>query len=202
LRIADQVLGDVLPWDRDGFAPQLLGQPQRLGHSVAVGVREAVMAWGFDVKGQPLGVAAVGHASGSADQAWRVRTGADAHQNTLPGWPRTRDGVRLHIGLHLLVHPFRRPTEGKLPQCRQVAQTEKTLNRSLCLFGDIDLALTQALQQLIRRQVNQLDLGGAIEDPVGNGLPHARASDLRDGIIQTFQMLDIDRGIHVNASGE
>ena len=57
--------------------------------------------------------------------------------------------MRLHVGLHLLVHPFGCPTQGKLPQCRQVAQPEKALNRSLRLLGDIDLALTQALQQLI-----------------------------------------------------
>ena len=71
LGIADQVLGDVLPGDGDGFAPQLLGQAQRLGHSVTISIREAVMAWGFDIEGQPLGVAAIGHASGGSDEARR-----------------------------------------------------------------------------------------------------------------------------------
>jgi hypothetical protein len=106
----------------------------------------------------------------------------------------------LHVGLHPLIDAFCCPPQGQLAQRRQVAQAEKALDRPLRLVGDIDLALTQPLQQLLRRQIHQFDFGGVIQEAVRNGLADANASNLRDGVVQALQMLDVDCGIDVDAS--
>ena len=52
---------------------------------------------------------------------------------------------------------------------------KKLLERRGRLLADVDLALAQALEQLVGRQVDQLDLVGALEDRVGHA-SRARAT--------------------------
>ena len=51
----------------------------------------------------------------------------------------------------------------------------------------------------IGRQVDELDLVGGVDDPVGHGLADADAGDLEDGVVQAFQVLDVDGGDDVDA---
>ena len=48
------------------------------------------------------------------------------------------------------------------------------------LLGDVDLALGEPLEQLLGREVDELDLVGALEHRVGHGLAHLDAGDLLD----------------------
>ena len=73
------------------------------------------------------------------------------------------------------------------------------LERPLGLLGDVDLALLQTLDQIVGRQVDQLDGVGAIEDGVGHGLAHAHVRDLRDHVVQALDVLDVDRRVDVDA---
>ena len=47
------------------------------------------------------------------------------------------------------------------------------LERALGLFGNVDLAFLQALDQVVRREVDQFDVVGAIENRIRHGLAHA-----------------------------
>ena len=47
--------------------------------------------------------------------------------------------------------------------------------------------------------IDQLDSVGAIEDRVGHRLAHAHARDLRDDVVQALDVLDVDRGVDVDA---
>ena len=69
--------------------------------------------------------------------------------------------------------------------------------RSACC-GQIDLAFLQPLQQLVRGQIDQLDFIGALQHRVGHGLPYRDAGDLRDHIVEAFDVLDVDRGIDID----
>ena len=73
------------------------------------------------------------------------------------------------------------------------------LERALGLLGDVDLAFLQALDQVVGRQVDELDGIGAIEDGVGHGLAHAHARDLRHDVVQALDVLDVDGGVDVDA---
>ena len=70
------------------------------------------------------------------------------------------------------------------------------------LLGHIDLALAQACQQFHGRQIDQLNLMDFIENAVRDRLAHDDAGNLGDDIIETFQMLDVNRSVDINASGK
>ena len=135
-----------------------------------------------------------------AHKAGRARVLADADQDPLSCGPRSGNGACVHLLKQLLVHPLCRASQRELAQRRQVGWREEVPQRALRLLGDIDLALLEALNQVFRREVDELDGIGAIEDGIGHGLAHAHARDLRDDVVQAFDVLDVDSGVDVDAS--
>ena len=93
------------------------------------------------------------------------------------------DGAGLHVGAHLVVHPGCGAAQGKLPQGDEVAGLEEFFHGPGRLLGDVDLAFAQPLQQLVRRDVHQLDLGGQVEEDVRHGLPHRHPGDLGHHVV-------------------
>ena len=76
------------------------------------------------------------------------------------------------------------------------------LQRAFGLLGDIDLALLQPLDQVVGREVDQLDGVGEVEHLVRHGLAHPHMRDLRDHVVEAFDVLDVDRRIDVDAVGQ
>jgi hypothetical protein len=70
------------------------------------------------------------------------------------------------------------------------------------LLGYIDLALLQALDQFSWRQIDQHDVAQAIEHRVGHGFTDAHAGDPVHHVVEAFQVLDVDRGVDVDACVE
>ncbi len=166
VREADHVVGD-LPQsarNRDRLAAQAFGEPQRVGDAIALLLAQLQAAPRFDVERGPGRVQAIGQALGVAHEAGRARILADADQDALAGRPRTRNGVRLHLGEQLLVDPLGGAAQRQLAQRRQVAGRKKMLERALGLRRDVDLAFLQSLDQIVGREVDQLDRVGAIEN--------------------------------------
>ena len=75
-------------------------------------------------------------------------------------------------------------------------------DRARRLLGHVDLALLQTLQQLRRRQVHHLDLAGLVQHAVGHRLADRDAGDLRHHVVQTLEVLDVHRGVDVDAGGQ
>jgi hypothetical protein len=73
------------------------------------------------------------------------------------------------------------------------------LQRALGLLGDIDLAFLKALNEVVRREIDELDAVGAVEHRIRHGFPHPHMGDLRHHIVEAFDVLDVDRGGHVDA---
>ena len=69
-------------------------------------------------------------------------------------------------------------------------------------FRHVDLAGVQAREQIVGRQVDELDLVGLVEDAVRHRLALLDAGDLRDQIVQALEMLDVERGPDVDAGVE
>ena len=88
----------------------------------------------------------------------------DADQHALARRPRARDGVRPHVVDHLLVDALRRAAQRQLAQRGQIARLEIVAERALGLLRDVDLALLQPLDQVVGREIDDLDLVGAVED--------------------------------------
>ena len=73
------------------------------------------------------------------------------------------------------------------------------LQRALGLLGNVDLALLEALDQVVGGEVDELDGIGAVEHRVRHGLAHANMRDLRDDVVEALDMLDVDGGVDVDA---
>jgi hypothetical protein len=58
------------------------------------------------------------------------------------------------------------------------------------------------LDELLGRQVDQLDLVGELEDAVRDRLADTDPGDAGDGVVQRLEMLDIEGGVDVDAGGE
>ena len=216
-RFADNDLGDVVGMreihhvvgdtpaparNSDRLAPECLRQPQRIGDAVALFLGELQAARRLDAQCRPGRVQAVRETLGVAHQAGRSRVLADAYQNALARRPRTLDGMLLHVVKQLLVYPVGCAPQRQFAQCRQVGWREEMLKRALGLLGDVDFALFQTLDQVVRRQIDQLDRIGAVEHRVGNGFAHPYAGDLRNDVVEALDVLDVDRGIDVDAAVE
>ncbi len=125
----------------------------------------------------------VGHPPGVAHQASSARIFADTNQKALARGPGAGDGVGLHVGEQLFVHPLGGTPQRQFAQRGQVARREIMLQRAFGLFGDVDLALLQALNEIVRREVDQLDGIGAVEHRIRHGLAHTHMRDLRDHVV-------------------
>ena len=66
----------------------------------------------------------------------------------------------------------------------------------------VDLAGVQSRQQVAWGQIDELDVLGLVENPVGYGFALAYARDARHDVVQAFQVLNIERGPDVDAGGQ
>ena len=201
---AEHVVGDMARARRDGdaFAAEPLGEPQRVGDPVALLLAQLLAARSVDCERGEGRVQPVRQPFGVPHEAGRARVLADADQDALAGRPRSRDRVRLHLREQLLVDPVGGAAQRQLAQRRQLGGREEMLERAFGLLGNVDLALLEALDQIGRGEIDQLDRIGAIEDGVRHGLAHAHMGDLRDHVVQAFDVLDIDRGVDVDAAAQ
>ena len=76
------------------------------------------------------------------------------------------------------------------------------LERALGLPGNVDLAFPQPLNQVIGREIDQLDAVGAVEHRIRHGLAHPHMGDLRDHVVEALDVLDVDCRVDVDAAGQ
>ena len=179
--------------------PSDFRQPHRVGEPVALLVAQLQAAPRLDADRGPRRMQPVGQPLGVAHEPGRARILADADQNALARRPGPGNGVGLHMGEQLLVDPLGGAPQRQFAQRGQVARREIMLQRALGLFGNIDLALLQALDQVVGREIDQLDRVGAVEHRIRHGLAHPHMRDLRDHVVEALDVLDVDRGIDVDA---
>ena len=86
----------------------------------------------------------------------------------------------LHFREQLFINPIGSAPQSKLAQSRQVARREIVFQCTFGLLGDVNFAFLQPLDQIVRRQVDELYGVSAIKNGIGDGLTDADAGDLRD----------------------
>jgi hypothetical protein len=147
-------------------------------------------------------VEAIGEALGVADEAGGGGVFGDADKDALAGSPGAGDGVRAHVGEELGVDAGGGAAEGEFAEGCQVAGGEVVVERAARGLADVDLALAQALHQVVGGDVDHLDVVGAVDDGDGDGLLDADAGDLGDDVVEALDVLDVERGVDVDAGGE
>ena len=180
---------------------QTLGQTEHFGEPVgALGV--AGLADGLDRDGDPVCVEAGRELARAPDDPLRHFVRADASEQALRRRPRTLDRLLAQIVDHLVVDAIGGAAQRQFAQRRQIAGGEEILRRPPGRLRHIDLAFVQALDELVGREIDQNDVGGLLQDPVGNGLAHGDAGDARDDVGETLEMLDVERRPDVDARVE
>ena len=127
---------------------------------------------------------------------------AHTDQDAFAGGPDILDPLVLAVVLHLLVDAVGSAPERKLPESDQVAFAEKVLNGRGGLFGHIHFAFPQTLKQVVGRQVDELDLIGAVEEKVGDCFSHVDAGYLGDDVVQALKMLHVHGSVDGNPRPE
>ncbi len=204
LGVADDVVGDtpVAAGDGGGLAAQRLGKPQRIGDAVALDLREPHAARGLDRERDERGVQAVGQTLGVAHEPGAAGVFVDADEDALTGSPWPGDRARLHLAQELLVDPLGGAAQCKLAQRGEVFRREEVLQGALRLVRHVDLAFAQALDEVVRGDIDELDGVGTVEHRIRHGLAHPDPGDLGDDVVQALDVLDVDRRVDVDAVGE
>ena len=204
LREGDHVVRDASSAARQGdrLAAERLREPQRVRDAVALLLRPLQAAPRLHVECRERRMQPVRQSLGIAYQAGSARVFAHTDQDALSRRPRTGDRMGLHVGEQLLVHALGRTAQRQLAQRCQVAGREVVLQRALCLLGDVDLAFLEPLDEIVRRQVDELDGVGAVEDRVRHGFAHSHMGDLRDDVVEALDVLDVDCRVDIDAAVE
>ena len=84
----------------------------------------------------------------------------------------------------------------------RLSSRKKFCERDLGAVLRVDLAGAQALLQRLGREVDEHDLVGLVEDPVGEGLADADAGQLEDRVVEALEVLDVDGRDDVDAGVE
>ena len=142
------------------------------------------------------------HAPRRAHQARRVRARRDAHEHALARVPRLLDAVRGLVAAHLRLDALGGAAQRELAQRDEVALAEEVLDGARRLLRDVDLALVQALEQLVDGQVDDAHLVRLVEDRVGHRLADDDAGDLRDHVVEALEVLHVERREDVDARVE
>ena len=146
------------------FAEPTHGDPP-----VAVGVGEAQKSQRLNINDGPLGIERIRHPFACAHQLLRLRVrphgdenpvAGDAGASSLRRRQRTRGGF----------HAIRDPAQRDLPQRHEILLAEEALDRRRHLVGNVDLAGMEPRDEVIGRQVDQLDVIGLVEHLVGQRL--------------------------------
>ncbi len=109
--------------------------------------------------------------------------------------PGPTEPGRLHVG----VHPLCRAAQRQFSQGDKVLLAEEVFQSLGCLRRHVDFALLKTFQQVLRRQVDQRQLVGPIENIVGHRLAHDDAADLGNDVVERLDVLHVAGRIDVDA---
>ena len=201
LRVAQDFVGQVVADEPRRLGPEALRQgaaPRR--RSVARAARFAARL--VDGRGDPARVEAGREPARRPDDVQRQRVRPDADEQALGGLPRALDRALAQLLDHLVVDPRRGAAQRDLAQRREVAQGEELLLREPRRLGHIDLAVLEALDQLLGGEIDQHDVVGVAQHDVGHGFAHGDAGDARDDVGEAVEVLDVERRPDVDARVE
>ena len=168
MRKGEHVVGDaaIAARNRNRLTSKGLRQPKRIGDAITLFLGQLESAFGLDMECRPGRMQAVREALGVTDKPRRAWVLAHADQKPLARCPRPGDGTRLHLVKQLLVHALGGATQGQLAKSREVGRGEEMLKGPDGLLGNVDLAFPEALDQVVRGNVDEFNRVRAVKDRV------------------------------------
>ena len=181
-------------------AAQLLDQ-QPLLRELFVGIAAQPII-GEHVHADQIAPDSAGHTGCPTDQDVAPAPAGDADDDSFAGLPGLADPVYREVGGEGFLDSVGNPQQSQFAQCTKVAGPEVVVQRGVDAFCGIDVSVGHAPPQCFRGHVDQLDLVGATNHGVGNGLALRRSGDLADHIVERFEVLHVDRRDDVDAGVE
>jgi hypothetical protein len=130
---------------------------------------------------------------------FRLAVQCDGNQEPIARQPWTRRGCLASKLQRRGIHPIRRAAQREFAQRQEIGLAEEPFGRSAHPVGRIHLACLQAVQQVVGRQVDQLDFIGFVEYPIRQRLLLADTRDAGDDVVQTLEMLNVERTPNADA---
>ena len=196
-RDSKESIRGIIAQTGDGFRAQFAGERQIPDQSFFLFLGQRLGS--FDIGGHPPGIHGGGDPPRPANERFRIRAGADRHQQPFPGFPGSLYPVRGHGLAHVLSHLFGCDAQRDLSKRGQIFLAEKMVGRRGGAFAQIDFAVGQPLAQILGGDVHQLQIVGPIQHGIRYGFPDGCPDNLSDHIHAAFDMLNIECGINVDA---
>ena len=174
---------------------------QGRGEPRVVGIAEQGRTRRLDMHDGPGTAQRIGNALGGPHKFGRAMLFAHGDDDPLARRPVPGQRMGAQIVEHLRIDCLGRPPEGKLAQRGQVRFGKVVAERPRRFRRDIDLALLQPFDELVRRNVDHLDVG-ILDHAVGQRLAHPHLGERRHDVVQALEMLDVDGRINVDAGGQ
>ena len=132
---------------------------------------------GGDGDGGPWGVEGAGDGAGAPDKGGGKWARADGDEEAIAGAPSgTLAVLRLEF-LEIHADSFCGITEGELTEGGEVTFLEKIPSGGLGTLTEVNFAFFEAAVEVAGREVDELDLIGAIEETIGDGFSDGRVGD-------------------------
>src|SRR5262249_18684673 len=148
----------LLGRQRDGRRAEAFRNAQHSHDLVALPGRQPLQLRGLDVGDDPFRVQRRGEPPPRAHEPLGELSRAYAYQDALAGLPDIANALVFAIVAHLLLDALCGAAQRQLAERDEIALAEEVLDRRARLLRHVDLALVQALDQLVGREVYQLHL--------------------------------------------
>ena len=200
--VADHALSHLGAGDDRRGGAEFLGQIQGRQNPLAPSGVQPLQRRRLHVDRMPFGVQLAGEPRGGAHHSFGARIRTDTRQKRRRGLPDRADRFVDAIGLNVTLDAVGGTAQRQFAQRHEIPLAEKILGGAFRLLGDVHLAGFQARQHLLGRNVDQHHLVGRVEDRIRYGLPHADIGDAADDVIETVEMLHVQRREYVDPGRE
>ena len=200
--IFEERIGCCRTIERHRLRAERFGETQQRHPSVAFFFSQSTQRRGLDVHHRPLGIERIGKTFASANGLFGLRVRPGGHQDPIAYQPAAGSGLVALRSACRGLDTVRGPAKRKLTQGEQIGPAKKVFCRRGGVLGYVDLAGAQTGEEIIGRQIDELDFIGFVEHTIGQRLTLPHAGSLRHDIVETFEMLHIDGGPYVDSRGE
>ena len=128
-----------------------------------------------------------------------MRARTDGDHEALLQLPDALDRFVVAILARLCVDAIGGATQREFAQCDQIAFAEEVRDRVCGLLGHVHLARLQALDQIVRRQVDELHFVRLVEHAVGHRFRDPDVRDLPNDVVEALEVLHVDGGVDVDS---
>ena len=156
----------------------------------------------LDVQRDPVAVQEAGDPAGVPDEPHRIGALADQDEDAFSRGPRRDARLSGPKFLKLPADLLRGEAQRQLAQGAQVPRTEKPRPGALRLLAQVDLALLEPLQQLLKRKVHQLDRVGPLDKRIRDGFLDRNPGNLCDDVVERLEVLDVERRVDTDPAVE